>query len=62
MINGNGTATRRSNLERLALYLKRRAKLNRFLLVIDTKKGVVVSAITIIVSHLVKQTRFEVEL
>lgn len=38
------------NISRLIMYIKRRIKLNRFLLVIDTKKGVVISAITIIVS------------
>lgn len=46
----NGEGLNLPNLNRLFLYVKRRLKLNRFLLVIDTKKGVVISAITIIVS------------
>lgn len=39
-----------TNLKRFGLFIKRRIKLNRFLLVIDTKKGVGISAITVIVS------------
>ena len=38
------------NYNRTILFIKRRIKLNRFLLVIDTKKGVIISAITVIVS------------
>lgn len=32
------------------MFIKRKLKLNRFLLVIDTKKGVVISAVALIVS------------
>lgn len=54
-INQNGASGNswRKDLSRFILYLKRRIKLNRFLLVIDTKKGVVISAITVIVVDLI---------
>lgn len=47
----NGRPTWLTNLVRFRLFIKRRMKLNRFLLVIDTKKGVTISAITVIVSN-----------
>lgn len=46
--NGN-TASWLIGLNRFIKFMKRRIKLNRFLLVIDTKKGVTISAITVIV-------------
>lgn len=46
--NGN-TANWLIGLNRFIKFMKRRIKLNRFLLVIDTKKGVTISAITVIV-------------
>lgn len=50
--NNNGDGLNLRSLTRLLLFVKRRLKLNRFLLVIDTKKGVVISAVTIIVSDI----------
>lgn len=43
----------RTNITRIIMFVKRRIKLNRFLLVIDTKKGVTISAITVIVVDLI---------
>lgn len=48
--NNNNNQDWRINLTRLIMFVKRRIKLNRFFLVIDTKKGVTISAITVIVS------------
>lgn len=47
--NNNHDQSWSFNLTRFMLYIKRRIKLNRFLLVIDTKKGVSISAVTVIV-------------
>lgn len=51
--NNNGNKSWQSSLARFTMFMKRRLKLNRFLLVIDTKKGVSISAIAIIVVDLI---------
>lgn len=51
--NGSSNTNWRVNLTRLTMFVKRRIKLNRFFLVIDTKKGVTISAITVIVSKVI---------
>lgn len=43
----------RTSVNRFIMFIKRRIKLNRFLLVIDTKKGVSISAITLIIVDLI---------
>lgn len=50
--NANNNAGKRSDIVRFFLFIKRHMKLNRFLLVIDTKKGVTISSITVIVCNL----------
>lgn len=51
MEDRNNTGSWYANVTRFIMFMKRRIKLNRFLLVIDTKKGVSISAITVIVSR-----------